>query len=76
LSSTSIFLSLKNELKIFLSIETYGKGRPDLKVTVYEHTTILKTLCQKVRWQYGIEKFHGGVTMSGSRTVGGGWSLT
>jgi len=39
LSSTSIFLSLKNEIKIFLSMETYEKGRPALTVTVYEHPT-------------------------------------
>jgi len=34
LNPTSIFLSLKNELKIFLSMETYEKGRPTLKVTL------------------------------------------
>jgi len=34
LNSRSIFLSLKNKLKIFLPLETYEKGRPAGKVTL------------------------------------------
>jgi len=41
LSSTFIFLSLKNELKIFLPTETYEKGGPALKWLLLEqHATI------------------------------------
>jgi len=44
LSSTSIFLSLKNELKIFLPIENYEKGRPSLKWLLLEHTIVVVVL--------------------------------
>jgi len=44
LSSTSIFLSLKNELKIFLSIETYEKGEPALKRSLLEPPTLVLRL--------------------------------
>jgi len=44
LSSTSIFLSLKNELKIFSPTETYEKGRPALGWSLLEHTTLARLL--------------------------------
>jgi len=34
------FTSLKNELKIFLPIETNEKGRPALKWLLLDHTTL------------------------------------
>jgi len=47
LSPISIFLSLKNELKIFLPMKTYGKGRPALKWSLLEHTIVLG-----VSWEF------------------------
>jgi len=35
------FLSLKNELKIFLPMETYEKGGLTLKCLLLEHTTLV-----------------------------------
>jgi len=40
LSSTSILLSLKNDLKIFLPMKTYEKGRPIFKWSFLELTTL------------------------------------
>jgi len=40
LSSTFIFLSLKNELKIFLSLKIYENGRPTLKRLLLEPPTL------------------------------------
>jgi len=40
LGSTSIFLSLENDLKIFLSMEAYEKGGPALKWSILEHITL------------------------------------
>jgi len=44
LSSTSIFLSLKNEMKLFLPMQTYKKGGPTFKWSLLEHTTLLQDL--------------------------------
>jgi len=41
LSSTSIFFSLKNELKMYMPMETYEKGGSALKWLLSEHTTLL-----------------------------------
>jgi len=38
LDSVSILLPMKNKEKYFGASETHHKGRPALKVTVYEHT--------------------------------------
>jgi len=48
LSSTSIFLSLKNELKIFLHMETYEKGGPPLEWSLLEHTSYLRRLLTRL----------------------------
>jgi len=40
LSLTSIFISLKNKLKIILSTKTYEKGGLVLKWSLLEHTTL------------------------------------
>jgi len=44
LCSTSIFLSLENDLKIFLSMKAWEKGGPTLKWLLLEHITLVFSL--------------------------------